>query len=1106
MDPLLTAALAWARASIAALPWASKSSSLVEENFLWSKEVERLQVVRKIVVALGVELDHHLLSLHTARVPMSKQTLAGRNFVNYGHAEAAGQKVSLPERRKATKVHVEKLCVTEEQKQAIAAIYAQERDISLSYNSAEKDERIAAAAKLAEVGIDLEGRVGLGNRWSVRWSQPLRPKQRTRRKLYQWYVVKLDMSAHKTRLSLCHGHVHLSDCGYNEKSRNTTTRRSPVDFTGCLAHAEVLYELATGHVLLIRGWLDHNQRCKDAFLTRIPPIPLHQSVYEVALKQLEAGAQLADIQEKNRQMFRDRKYPGQPVDLHDSPYRWLLRTSDTRSLYRQFNRLRGINTTSPAHINVHGWRDPSSPIYNKAFADAIFHYSPRAEKDDRFEVCIATDEMREAAWRYAHNSQILLDGTFGLCDRKLLLFIVMGLDEKNCGLPLAFLLFSAPSGNKQTSSGYNTEILTKLLSRWKAALGTRDGTTFSPCVATTDTDLKERGALLDVFPGIWLILCKFHVRQSWRNHRTRVVKGTTAYHVDVRRRLSELETALVETTGYEEAQALVKQEREILMREDLPESHGAITGGLEHLDYLSGYWMSSEDFWRSWSEFARQAAAKILGRKVEGVVRTTNHLEAFNGVLKRKHIRRWQRGGRRVRVDILLHLFVFSLVPAIYQARTLEQLEEARLAAQMKAIPGGAELLAANSTARGHPSQQDTSTDETRYAWLAPDESRDSAAAGLVENRQISVPDFQEQSRTFAFDCFSSRALASDTAPVSYSLSIGLDGSAACSCADFRARGGACKHIRAGLLMLDELRKELQKKNLSVPSISLPKTAKEARTLFASRTPDAMAVFKRPTAAVDASLPGAGVVMRAAQLVDDVLQASGDMFETHTDAAFVTAEDDIDIPGLDDDDMSESAPESCMEDLEQQDELEVPSLPPLTSDSDVETVLEDDTVDTSQSRLALGGSARAGVNQHRIARVFHELEADGPRLRQLGELLAEAELPESELIRAQRLKADIDVLSTQLGRLIVEAKGQDKRQPETSPSAAMLAVGIEARQRLAIPAPAVFARPREQAARRTPSPDVQRKSKRRKADAHLVIFPASPENAQKRQQSKSNHL
>jgi hypothetical protein len=48
-------------------------------------------------------------------------------------------------------------------------------------------------------------------------------------------------------------------------------------------------------------------------------------------------------------------------------------------------------------------------------------------------------------------------------DKQALLFIVMGIDEHQKGVPPAFFFFSAPSGNHHTATSYNTEILGYLL-------------------------------------------------------------------------------------------------------------------------------------------------------------------------------------------------------------------------------------------------------------------------------------------------------------------------------------------------------------------------------------------------------------------------------------------------------------------------------------------------------------------------------------------------------------------------------------------------------------------------------------------------------------------
>lgn len=86
--------------------------------------------------------------------------------------------------------------------------------------------------------------------------------------------------------------------------------------------------------------------------------------------------------------------------------------------------------------------------------------------------------MKDAAWKYAHRSQIIVDGTFGISSSKLLLFIVMGIDEEKRGVPLAFLLFSARADAKQSSSSYDSALLKRLLQMWTREMGSRKGEVF----------------------------------------------------------------------------------------------------------------------------------------------------------------------------------------------------------------------------------------------------------------------------------------------------------------------------------------------------------------------------------------------------------------------------------------------------------------------------------------------------------------------------------------------------------------------------------------------------------------------------------------------------
>lgn len=67
-------------------------------------------------------------------------------------------------------------------------------------------------------------------------------------------------------------------------------RRNPYDYTGCLAHVELTEREGDGIVTRVVGVLEHNDACLKSVMTRLPAVPLHSHVYEVALSQLQNGA------------------------------------------------------------------------------------------------------------------------------------------------------------------------------------------------------------------------------------------------------------------------------------------------------------------------------------------------------------------------------------------------------------------------------------------------------------------------------------------------------------------------------------------------------------------------------------------------------------------------------------------------------------------------------------------------------------------------------------------------------------------------------------------------------------------------------------------------
>ncbi|GJE99092.1 SWIM zinc finger family protein [Phanerochaete sordida] len=789
------------------------------------------------------------------------------------------------------------------------------------------------------------------------------------------------------------------------------------------------------------------------------------------------------VLDANRASFDARAYPGMPSDITNSPYRWTIGKGDTRSLYRQFHRLSGVNVVNQAHVNVDDWLKEDSPHYNKALADAIFHYSPRASKAERFEACIATQEMNEAAWKYGHQSQILMDGTFGICNLKMLLFIVMGVDEKNRGVPLAFFLFSAPMENKQTSGGYNTEILTAMLSAWKTSLGSRNGQVFEPRVAITDTDLKERGALIAVFPHVHLLICQFHLRQAFKNHRAKAVKGSSADHVLIRSRLKRLEDQLVATEDHPTALKLIAEERRFLeaLKDPEPESNAenparrsapsptgqAAVGGLSHVHYLESYWLK-EDLWFSWARAGRLAAAKILGCAVNEVVPTTNHLESFNGVLKRKHIRRHQKSHRRLRLDVLIHILVFRALPSIFKQRELEDSEAARRESMIqRLVPGGEQLI------RDRAATASTSSSVEPMAYYVPDMQRDQGAVELLSANQISKhPTFDLAARTLIFACYSSLAIHGEQNPVQYTISLGIDGHSTCTCPDFSSRGGFCKHMRAAAARVASLKLE----GVRLPNVIVPQSLEEARALralSADRHTPAQTANMRPSSAPPTPTP----IQDAVCAVNSLLcQTSTYEYESSLERIADELQGGVDAE-IDEDTADEmsSGVEGMLSEQESMDGMSDTASTPTESD------FEDDLdISSLQELRTVPNRSAKGISEQTVGRSLHDLEKIAPKLGLLADLLRSLSLSDVSTGDRERfagVQMPIDKLLTELGRISGGSAG-----PSASPTSH--------------PSPAPLPIPSTHAAHSS-----QPRTKRRRTD----ILPPSPEKAQKRKDSHSHH-
>ncbi|KAI0324238.1 hypothetical protein GY45DRAFT_1340931 [Cubamyces sp. BRFM 1775] len=228
---------------------------------------------------------------------------------------------------------------------------------------------------------------------------------------------------------------------------------------------------------------------------------------------------------------------------------------------------------------------------------------------------------------------------------------------------------------------------------------------FAPAAAMTDTDAKEQGTLLT----------------CWTNRRGQVLN-------------------LLETVRYEDALHLVTSQECGLSRIASQGAKGekAAVAIKSFVQYLQGTWMPMEML-RSWAKKGQVDVAALMKIPLEKVVTTSNHLESFNGKLKKAHIPQWQHSGRRLRFDILIYHLVADIVPRIFARHCVTSAYEHWKTERFRAATGGADLHAmagrVEASARSHTGMPAAGL--IPRAWYPSDPRRDLHAQTLYDHRHL---------------------------------------------------------------------------------------------------------------------------------------------------------------------------------------------------------------------------------------------------------------------------------------------------------------------------------------------------------------------------------
>ncbi|KAJ7188449.1 hypothetical protein C8R46DRAFT_879117, partial [Mycena filopes] len=421
----------------------------------------------------------------------------------------------------------------------------------------------------------------------------------------------------------------------------------------------------------IVGDFTHSAECQTLDeMDKNPPIPLHPELRAEALSLLRLRVPLAQL----KQLCRAWAQAKWGSAVGDASYRFVLNDHETTSLYRTLARERGI-AQAPPQNNLDLWFRQSNPAPpDPRLTASCIAYSPCLADDPegRFSIILCTPEQRLAAWRYGHKKQVLMDLTFGVCSGRVLLAILMAIDENNHGVPIAQIIFTARKAAKAVHADYNGQLLKELLGKYKAGMGQNaEGEDFAMEVASTDNDSRERFGIRETWACVYLLLCIFHTWQAWRNglnkHLRVIPEGDSRQ--EIRRRLGKfLMRQLKEICIYDEAIAAYNVElahfKSLAKRRDKLSKLQA-KGGMAFLAYFQSY-LRVRAFWESWSLAGAMEAARRMGVPLSVIARTTNHLEGFNGRLKGKFLTQHLKSGRLPRVDLWILLLITEVLPTFF--------------------------------------------------------------------------------------------------------------------------------------------------------------------------------------------------------------------------------------------------------------------------------------------------------------------------------------------------------------------------------------------------------------------------------------------------------
>ena len=176
---------------------------------------------------------------------------------------------------------------------------------------------------------------------------------------------------------------------------------------------------------------------------------------------------------------------------------------------------------------------------------------------------------------------------------------------------------------------------------------------------SSSTMLDQSSQEIDLREGLWFLEAACTPKGTWVGSEVSEIQLNSPVFV-----IYLCRVRLLETIDYPATMNMLntEQNKVLLVAQHSPTASCAY---ITYIDYLVNTWMP-KPLWQSWSHKGHIITSTILKIPIEGVLPTTNHLEAFNGLLKNKYIPWWQRSGSHLHFNFLIHILITKILPDIF--------------------------------------------------------------------------------------------------------------------------------------------------------------------------------------------------------------------------------------------------------------------------------------------------------------------------------------------------------------------------------------------------------------------------------------------------------